>query len=523
MNTLRYLRPTSRRRRRGGPVLLVVALVAALLGFAAPPAQAAAKWYSGGLKSTTITNCPSIILGYPYQEQGIGAFVSYWGDQGSNPVKPVVGESTYLDTFVQLLGSHCGTPIVYPKFVLPAGVVFDKTEAIRCFYTPPGPGTQRQITHPAECPQWSNVSADGWYSSTQTGWGSGWPLPQGEDFVNGSAWEFQVPVKATTQQFGSQLRTELGIADGYAGPTLDLTVPFWTGPAPVTAPGPPTNVAANATSPTSAQVSFSAPASNGGAQITGYQARCESSTGGVAQVVTGTSSPVSVPGLTPAETYACDVRATNSAGSSAWSTKSASFSTPQATTRPKKPTGVTTTALSPKSARVAFTPPTDNGGSPITSYRAQCVSPDGGKKRTEDGASSPITFTNLTPGKAYRCRVKATNAVGSSSYSSYSSTITMPAVAPDRPTNVAATAQSRTSAKVTFTPPAYDGGAAITSYRTQCVSSDGGSTRTADGAASPVTVLTLTPGKAYKCRVKATNAAGTSAYSAYSTTFRLPG
>ena len=75
---------------------------------------------------------------------------------------------------------------------------------------------------------------------------------------------------------------------------------------------------------------------------------------------------------------------------------------------------------------------------------------------------------------------------------------------------------------VGFTPPADNGGAAITSYRVQCVSSNGGTTRTSDGTTSPVTVLKLTPGKAYKCRVKATNAAGTSAYSAYSTSFQLP-
>ncbi len=65
-----------------------------------------------------------------------------------------------------------------------------------------------------------------------------------------------MPVKATSQQWGSQLTTELSIADGNAGPTLNLSVPFYTAPPPVTAPGAPTNVAANATSPTSAQVSF---------------------------------------------------------------------------------------------------------------------------------------------------------------------------------------------------------------------------------------------------------------------------
>ena len=421
--TFRPSRPRSVARRLS-PVLVVVAMVATVLGLGAAPANAAEKWNSGSTKYTTITNCPSIIWGNPYQEFGIGAFVSYWGDQTTNPVSPATGSTTYLNTYAMLIGSHCGTPKLFPRFVLPGGVEFDKTQKIRCFYTPPGPGTQREITHALECPQWSNVSANGYYTSAQTGWNSGWPLPSGTDYQNGSAWEFWVPVKATSQQWGSQLTTELSIADGNAGPTLNLSVPFYTAPPPVTAPGAPTNVAANATSPTSAQVSFN--------------------------------------------------------------------------------------------------PPADNGGSAITSYRAQCTSPDGGTTRSANGTSSPITFTNLSPGKSYRCHVKATNAVGTSSYSAYSSTVTQPAAAPDRPTNVTTTVLSNASVKVGFTPPADNGGAAITSYRVQCVSSNGGTTRTSDGTTSPVTVLKLTPRKAYKCRVKATNAAGTSAYSAYSTSFQLP-
>jgi hypothetical protein len=75
---------------------------------------------------------------------------------------------------------------------------------------------------------------------------------------------------------------------------------------------------------------------------------------------------------------------------------------------------------------------------------------------------------------------------------------------------------------VKFTPPAYDGGAPITAYKVQCASPNGGTTRTTQGTASPVVVGKLTPGKAYKCRVRAVNAAGAGAYSAYSARFNLP-
>ena len=86
-------RPSRSRRvaRRLSPALVVVAMVATVLGLGAAPANAAEKWNSGSTKYTTITNCPSIIWGNPYQEFGIGAFVSYWGDQTTNPVSPATG------------------------------------------------------------------------------------------------------------------------------------------------------------------------------------------------------------------------------------------------------------------------------------------------------------------------------------------------------------------------------------------------------------------------------------------------
>ncbi|WP_183094639.1 fibronectin type III domain-containing protein [Nocardioides stalactiti] len=515
-----HRRPTrSRVLRRLSPLVLVVALATAVIGLVPAPASAVAKWNSGSTKYTTITNCPSIIWGNPYQEFGIGAFVSYWGDQTSNPITPRVGETTYLDTYAMRVGSHCSTPIIYPRFVLPAGVEFAKNEVIKCYYTRPGQA-QQQVTSASECPQWSNVSANGYYSNSVNGWGGGWPLPS-VDGNNGSAWEFLVPIRITAPVNGANLTTELSIADGNAGPTLNLTVPLWTGPAPVTAPGAPTNVVAGATSPTSAQVAFSPPANDGGSAVTGYTARCESTTGGATQTANGNASPINLTGLTPNQTYACDVRATNAAGTGAWSAKGTTFQTPQATSKPGAPTGVNVTVLSGKSARVAFTPPASNGNSAITSYRAQCLSTDGGTARTLDGASSPITLTTLSPGKTYRCRVSATNAIGTSAYSAYSPTVKLPAAAPERPTNVTATVLTSSSARIAFTAPAANG-SPITTYRVQCVSSDGGTTRSADGASSPITATRLTPGKAYRCRVRATNAAGDGIYSAYTASFRLP-
>jgi serine protease len=78
----------------------------------------------------------------------------------------------------------------------------------------------------------------------------------------------------------------------------------------VTAPGAPNLSAANALNNKISLV-FTAP-SNGGAAITGYRARClEGETILIAQ---GTTSPLTVTGLTNGKTYSCSVAAENSVG-----------------------------------------------------------------------------------------------------------------------------------------------------------------------------------------------------------------
>ena len=85
------------------------------------------------------------------------------------------------------------------------------------------------------------------------------------------------------------------------------------------------------------------------------------------------------------------------------------------------------------------------------------------------------------------------------------------ASAPGAPTAV--TAQPlEGSARVSFTAPSSNGGAAITSYTV--TSSPGGITAT--GSASPITVTGLTNGTAYTFTVTATNSAGTGAASSAS-------
>jgi hypothetical protein len=64
----------------------------------------------------------------------------------------------------------------------------------------------------------------------------------------------------------------------------------------------------------------------------------------------------------------------------------------------------------------------NNGGFPITSYTATCT--DGTTQYTGTSSTSRIIVSGLTNGVGYSCSVTATNAVGTSTSSASSSSVT---------------------------------------------------------------------------------------------------
>lgn len=183
------------------------------------------------------------------------------------------------------------------------------------------------------------------------------------------------------------------------------------------APQSPTAAAANQR----ATISFTAPASNGGATIISYTVTATDTTtsGNGGQTATGTVSPITVTGLTNGDNYTFTVHATNLAGNSVESTATTAVS--PHTTVPDPPTNVIGSSAVEQVA-VSFSAPVNNGGLTITSYTVTAtdtiIPANGGQ--TVSGASSPLTVVGLTPGDAYTFTVTATNSLGTSTASAAS-------------------------------------------------------------------------------------------------------
>ncbi len=295
---------------------------------------------------------------------------------------------------------------------------------------------------------------------------------------------------------------------GFSSPATSAEVQAMIDLANAVAPGAPTNVTATLGAiEGTADVTFTAPASDGGSPITSYEVT--SSPGGITGTLSGASGgTVNIKGLAIGTAYTFTVTASNAVYTSESSVASSPAVTPITIT--DAPTIGTATTLSDSEISVAFTPPSNGGGSPITSYTV--TSSPGGYTATS--STSPIVVSGLNGGTGYTFTVTATNAAGTSDASGSSNQATTDTRISDAPSIGTATAGFE-QATITFTAPAHDGGAAITSY--VATSSPGGIRGTVSGPGSgEITVTGLTNGVDYTFTVTAVNENGTSAPSSAS-------
>lgn len=285
-----------------------------------------------------------------------------------------------------------------------------------------------------------------------------------------------------------------------AGTSADSTA---SGVTPSTVPDAPALTALNA-GDTTATLSFTAPASDGGAAITRYRASCASDTQ-TAAADASSAGTIVVAGLVNNSTYSCSVAAVNVAGAGAAS--NAMSAMPVASTTPvngsvaSAPQTVQASAAN-GNAVISFAAVTDSA-SPVLDYTATCTS--GSQQISATGSTSPITVSGLSNSSTYSCSVTARTEAGNSPASGAQS-VTPAATAPAAPTLVSVT-PGDSAISVAFTA-GSDGGAAVTAFIATC-----GDDKTGSGLASPVTVSGLTNGQIYACWVTATNGVGTSASS----------
>ncbi len=220
--------------------------------------------------------------------------------------------------------------------------------------------------------------------------------------TNGTAYNFRV--RAITS-FG------LGVL---SAPTADVT--------PVTlaaAPGTPVATAGNA----QVALTWTAPADNGGSAITGYRVQVRTGTTVVRTDNLANVTSTTIAGLTNGTAYNFRVRAVTAVGLGALSNASNTVTPAATATVPAAPvigTAVRGAPGQPVTATANWSPPPNNGGSPITGYRviALQVNVAGGAaiSTTQSAIQSPVTSTlqMALPAGNYQFTVVAINAIGQS-------------------------------------------------------------------------------------------------------------
>jgi hypothetical protein len=317
-----------------------------------------------------------------------------------------------------------------------------------------------------------------------------------------------VPSLLNGTAYSITLRAVNGVGPGAASAPVSVT--------PRTVPAAPTGLVATAGSG-SASIAFTPGAANGSA-ITNYQASKDNGATWTSLSPAGTSSPVTVTGLTNGTTYSLRLRAVNEAGVGAASTSvsvmpKAIPSTPPVPKLVDPGTGGTLKATWSAAS---------GNGSAITNYVVRYSSDGGGSWSTapEVGNVRTTVLPGLVNGHDYVMQVRARNVIGLGAWSPSSSPV-RPTGKPDAPSGVlVAGGNGSLGATWTRLAPPADGGLAV-SY-TARAHSTGSSTGTVGtsctvGSASMANsciITGLANGTAYYVDVTASNARGSGPASA---------
>jgi fibronectin type 3 domain-containing protein len=234
---------------------------------------------------------------------------------------------------------------------------------------------------------------------------------------------------------------------------------------PRTVPTAPLSVTA---SPgyTMVALSWSKPSSNGGATIDGYRVQQATNGGPWQPIADPTTLGHDVYGLTTSTTYSFRVRAHNRAGWSAPSTvvQAAPYGVPRMPLNP-------TAGVSNDQLTITWSAPAYDGGKPITKYYVYAAASANGPYNYVGTAVPPsLTYVynvkQVDLGKTVYYRIVAQNAFGIGPPNQI--TVKIPAKVPGVPATCKAVqlgGPGSDTARITWTPPAFDGGDPILFYQ----------------------------------------------------------
>ena len=306
------------------------------------------------------------------------------------------------------------------------------------------------------------------------------------------------------------------------GPSSASTEANGTPAAAATVPGAPTGLIPTV-GDSHISLSWTAPASNGGSPITGYNIYRSTTSGTEGSTPVATVGPATTTyddiGLTNGQQYFYTVSAVNSVGPSSASTEA--NGTPAATaTVPGAPTGLIPT-VGDSHISLSWTTPASNGGSPITGYNIYRSTTSGTEGSTPVATVGPATTTyddiGLTNGQQYFYTVSAVNSVGPSSASTEANgTPAAAATVPGAPTGLIPTVGD-SHISLSWTTPASNGGSPITGYNIYRSTTSGTEGSTPVATVGPATTtyddIGLTNGQQYFYTVSAVNSVGPSSAS----------
>ncbi|MGA2304552.1 MAG: fibronectin type III domain-containing protein [Acidimicrobiales bacterium] len=463
---------------------------------------------SASVAFTPGSNGGSAITGYQYSTNG----GTNWTPTSTASPLSLTGLANGANITLELEavnGSGAGAPTT-TSFTTPSAPaapvissVTSQNEALSVTFSAPASNGS-----PISDYEWSTDGGTSWFSESAFGT----PCQSGA----GSAETCEVAALSTDDAtaltngttYPVELRAINAVGTGVASAPQSGT-PYTTPGAPAVTTGASGMIPADQT----LIVSFTAPASDGGSAVTGYQYSTDAGatwlnrTDGQSAATTMTISVLSADGTTPLDngtTYSVELRAVNAAGNGPGSAVATGIPV-------NAPDAPVITAVTPEDGAlgVAFTPGS-NGGAAITSYQ---YSLDGGGTWTTTGSLSPsFTIGGLTNGTSYPVTVEAVNGAGTSAPSVAAPGT--PATVPGQP-SITTTTRGNQTITVAFSAPS-SGGSPILSYQ---YSTDGGATwSTATATASPLVITALSTdgvtaianGTDYPVEIRAVNAIGDS-------------